>query len=232
MKPNQGGASDQSGNCYVPDEESATARTIRMHEVLHVDFTPKRFKPADLLDQALEDARLHRHCAATKTLAHTGPRRDELTVALRDLRKVIQQKSAMAPIDSLVTLRAMAICDGEYPEYVHKACNRISPKFEAKAELAIAATKDSKGKHDSEAWTKARKALEPYFRDAAASETPESGDSGKSMPAEKQMDSTPKPSESKPSTEDKPEEDQKTRRQRRQRDGHKKTEKTEEKIRR
>jgi hypothetical protein len=63
MKPNQGGASDQTGNCFVPDEESATARTIRMHEVLHVDFTPKRFKPADLLDQALEDARLHRHCA-------------------------------------------------------------------------------------------------------------------------------------------------------------------------
>jgi hypothetical protein len=66
------------------------------------------------------------------------------------------------------------------------------------------ATKDSKGKHDSEAWTKARKALEPYFRDAAASETPESGDGGKSMPAEKQKDSTPKPSESKPEPESNP----------------------------
>jgi hypothetical protein len=174
MEPGKGGASDNKGNCAVPDDETAQGRTIRMHEALHVDFTPTRFKPKDLLDQALEDARLHRHCAKTVTPFGDGARRDEKSVAIRDLRKVLKT-TTIAPIDSLVALRAMAILKGEHPALVSKACSRIGKRFESEANTTIDAL--GKCKPGSKAWQDVRKPLAKYFREDFKP-NPQSGDSG------------------------------------------------------
>src|SRR5487761_507875 len=120
-----------TGMVHIPDTKNAFGRTVRYHEALHVQHTPARTKMADALDQALEDARLHRY----KSLAHTTQfpqaRRDEISVALRDLRTVARRETVSA-LQSIVTLRAMAILladlDGmKHASLLARVVNKFGP---------------------------------------------------------------------------------------------------------
>jgi len=160
----RGGASDASGNVFIPATENAYDRTVRLHEALHVDFTAKKFKPKDGLDQGLEDARLHAYCARTKSV--DSARRDEVTTAIKDLRQAIQ-KTKYQPataLTSLVILRAVAILNGEkrYSKLVKDASSLISEDYLSKCLEAIKLIKSGTQSKD---FQKALKILKEYFKE-------------------------------------------------------------------
>lgn len=97
---------------YLPTGNNAYDRTVRLHESLHAIYTPKPTekrikskKPYTMLEQALEDARLHLVCAQTKG----SVRRDELATALTDLRRGASGDKGLA---ALLALRSQAILLG------------------------------------------------------------------------------------------------------------------------
>jgi hypothetical protein len=161
VKSEQGGASDHSGNVYVPAEETAYDRTVRFHESLHVDFTPKKFTPKDALDQGLEDARLHRYCSRSTDIRSV--RRDEIVVALKDLRNAISKSKYETPtaITSLVVLRAVAILgDSKHAKLVDTAAKLIGTDYLSKVNRAIKLIDVIPG---SKNWNTARRILHDYF---------------------------------------------------------------------
>ena len=116
MKPGAGvgGATDLlKGKVFLPTANTAYGRTVRLHEALHAIYTPKPTKAFiksgkgfTMLDQALEDARLHLNCART-----SGPvRRDELSTALRDLHKTTSARATEnKELAALIALRSASI---------------------------------------------------------------------------------------------------------------------------
>lgn len=167
-----------TGMVHIPDTKNAFGRTVRYHEALHVQHTPARTKMADALDQALEDARLHRY----KSLAHTTQfpqaRRDEISVALRDLRTVARRETVSA-LQSIVTLRAMAILladlDGmKHASLLARVVNKFGPHASDDFQRAIKMLESSDGKRD-ETWERARKHVERYFAKDYAPPKHESG---------------------------------------------------------
>ena len=172
LKDNGQGMSDRSGTVFIPASESAYDRTVRLHEALHLDFTPRNFQPKDALDQGLEDARLHRYCANTKSV--NSVRRDEISTALYDLRDAIKNatsRSASAKT-SLVVLRAVAILYGEtkYLGIIEKATNLISPDYLKKV---IGAIRLSERGCNSPDWMKARNILQKYFAEEFKMKVPQ-----------------------------------------------------------
>src|SRR5262245_25950022 len=104
-----GGATDlKTGTVWVPVGSNAKERTIRYHEALHATHTAIKATPKDMLDQALEDARLHRHCSKSAESAFQRARRDELAVALTELRQA-GRAPVLQAVHSLTILRAMAM---------------------------------------------------------------------------------------------------------------------------
>lgn len=161
-KSGQGGASGKHGDVFVPAGETAYDRTVRLHEALHVDFTTKKFNPKDALDQGLEDARLHRYCSQTRTVR--SARRDEITVAIKDLRKAIKKSQTETPtaITSLVILRAAAILHGEtnYTKLLSTASQLIASDYLGQVTKAINMIEPGT---ESKNWQRARKLLRKYF---------------------------------------------------------------------
>jgi hypothetical protein len=151
----------KTGTVYIPTGDNAKERTIRYHEALHASHTSSKAKPKDMLDQALEDARLHRYCSKSAVSQFTRARRDELTTALLELRQM-RRKETLGPIDSLVTLRAMGILRaGEikpaHSRLLDSALARLGKKAATDFAKALALLADISN------WNKARKALRPYF---------------------------------------------------------------------
>lgn len=158
-----------SGTVYVPMAETAEGRTVRLHEAMHAAFTPKECKPRDMLDQALEDARLHRYFAQTAASHFQRARRDELTGALRELRAVTRVPM-VTPAAALATLRAAAILrSGKVTERHGKLLDAALSRFGETGKhdffAAIRALGDvpSKDMTFSRPWMAARKLLEKYF---------------------------------------------------------------------
>lgn len=166
-----------TGVVHIPDTKNAFGRTVRYHEALHVQHTPAHTKLQDALDQALEDVRLHRY----KSLAHTTQfpqaRRDEISVALRDLRTVARHETVSA-LQSVVTIRAMAILlSDRVKEPNHRLLLRVLRKFSSQAyedfAHAIKMLESSNGTRD-ETWATARKQVERYFSKDFTPPTPSS----------------------------------------------------------
>jgi hypothetical protein len=157
VKSDIGGASNKQGTVYIPVSDRAYDRIVRLHEALHLDFTSKAFSPKDMLDQGLEDARLHKYCA-TKLVRSV--RRDELTVAIKDLREAIRRNTPN-PMTSLVVLRACAMLAGtsKYEALLTRAANILAPDYLTHVYMAIALIK----KNNESNWNAARKILAPYF---------------------------------------------------------------------
>jgi hypothetical protein len=163
-----GGATDLvKGKAYLPVANSAMARTIRTHEALHAIYTPKPTKeriksgkPFTMLEQGVEDARLHLCCAKLTGVA----RRDELAVALRDLRGAAKRDS---PVTPLIALRSMAMLASQTNDFlpevksaatklVDAVCAKVAPDYH---EAVIDALNHLHWKRQAEASER----LAPYF---------------------------------------------------------------------
>lgn len=114
--PVRGGWNPVKHQAFLPVRLNAYERTVRLHESLHALYShdvlihrAMKFRTHALLEQGLEDMRIHRYYARTKGQA----RRDELTMALKDLR--IVARSMYRPDDPnfpllyVVTGRCIAI---------------------------------------------------------------------------------------------------------------------------
>ena len=155
-----------TGMVHIPDTKNAFGRIVRYHEALHVQHTPARVKMADALDQALEDARLHRYKSLAYTTQFPQARRDEISVALRDLRTVARRDTVSA-LQSIVVIRAIAILlSDRVKDSNHRLLSRVVRKFGPQAyedfARAIKMLESSNGKRD-ETWATARKQVERYF---------------------------------------------------------------------
>lgn len=109
-----GGYNPTSDTAVLPLADNAFARTIRLHEAGHaIHSRATKFTVSDLLSQALEDVKVHQHLDTTGST-----RRDELYVALNDVRQVAKRvtKSPDRALQGLQLLRAASILrkDGEY----------------------------------------------------------------------------------------------------------------------
>lgn len=219
-----GGFSDpSSGTVSVPSGQSASERTIRYHEALHAQHTPKSSTPKDMLDQALEDSRLHRYASRSATSSCQQARRDELTTALRELRairKMTQCGISLRAPQSLATMRAKAILEAGDAKPAHRAlldevCSLIGPHAGRDMDRALTALADSDGDTNGSPWSKARGYVGQYFThdfDSTQSPKPKpsksQSDTGKSerpqastkSSSDSDDDSSPKPNEDSSST--------------------------------
>lgn len=199
-----------TGEAYIPAGDTAYNRTVRVHESLHAIYSPKKMM-LGLVDQALEDMRLHRTCARLEG----QPRRDELTVACYDLRTLGKMWDESQRKVALVMLgRALAIVMGgevrpkQLEAFVQRAFQSPALASTIAAHgghvavfkrivktLDIFATKGLAG------WEQARKTLKPLFDD------PQPQQAGQPQP---QPTSKPEPSKPEPADtedEDKPDAD-------------------------
>lgn len=157
----------KSGIVYVPSDDSAQSRTIRLHESLHAQYSQPGNVLKDILDQALEDSRLHRFFAKTATSPYQRARRDELTTALRDLRK-INRSPILKATASVVTLRSLAMLTACEIKPAHeKLLNSVLLKFSPDARKvftrAIQLTEHTNGIVSHTDWQSARGLLERFF---------------------------------------------------------------------
>lgn len=164
----KGGASDMiKHHAYLPTKNSAYGRTVRLHEALHAIYSQKPTKerikskePYTMLEQALEDARLHLNCARTSGAV----RRDELATALIDIHGATSKRYfPPANMDALLALRSAAILSGkEHKPHasarLEKLCAKVSPEYRERVgeALALIAKEQMKEAHEL---------LKPYFLD-------------------------------------------------------------------
>src|SRR5215472_10462707 len=98
----------KEGVCLIPTGNNYYHRTIRVHEALHVIHSPVLDEGIKLtiLDQALEDARIHT-LAALEGLT----RDEEIAFAYQDLKKATSKKAMerVGKVDPLIALRSAAI---------------------------------------------------------------------------------------------------------------------------
>ena len=174
------GATVNGTDVYVPYDDNAFGRFTRSHEVLHVQHTPKREKMADMLDQGLEDCRLHRYFSKAleteKSLGMSQSRQDEIAFAINDLQNIIEhvQPGKAQPIHSLMAMRAIALLHGSDNPLVTLASAKLGgKKFIENANRAIASLERSGGKHDSIEWQSARGEMADYFRENFTGKEPE-----------------------------------------------------------
>lgn len=155
----------RTGTVWIPTGRNAEERTIRFHEAMHAAHSPRDGKPADMLDQALEDARLHRYCSKSAESEYQRARRDELSVALRELRK-IGRIPELSPRHSLATLRALAILDASELEPAHdRLLGRVLGRFGKHARDKFQRALGLLSELTPERWDMARKTLQEYFRE-------------------------------------------------------------------
>lgn len=189
-----------TGEVRVPLGNSAFERLIRFHEGLHSQHT-QPWKSKDLLDQALEDARLHRYCSTSRSSAFTQARRDELTIALRDLRGIRRAAKRGIPLNvtaSVVIVRSAAILAGnpkyDAPEashnFVRECCNLLGCDAYKRILAAIRVLEGAEGVL-SKQWKTAREYLIPYFRADYSSDMSSTG-----MSSTRESESGAKSSES------------------------------------
>jgi hypothetical protein len=145
-KTTVGGSTDLvKRKAYLPMANNAYARTVRLHEALHAIYTPKPTrerresgKPPTMLEQALEDARLHLVCARTSGAV----RRDELATALRDIRGATSSSSRASSEEefslglmALLALRSAAILnshddtDARAKKRLDRLCEIVAPDY-------------------------------------------------------------------------------------------------------
>ena len=169
-----GGATNlRTGYVVVPTTDTAEARTIRLHEAMHAAHTSRKAKPADLLDQALEDGRLHRYCAktvATSALGIPAPRRDELATCLRELHRMSHKPaSELHERASLATFRALSMIHADthikpsHMVLLKRVCFLLGPHCYRDMLKALATLADSNGDTTKPVWTSARLAIAKYF---------------------------------------------------------------------
>jgi hypothetical protein len=159
-----------TGTVFIPTGNDAYERTIRYHEAMHAAHTDRKQSIIDMLDQALEDARLHRYCSKAAESQFDRARRDELTVALRDLRNAKRQEK-INPSTALVTLRAMAILTaGPASPRSMRLLNVVLARFGDTAKKDF--TKALRLLADVDNWKQARKAIKQYFKSEFESSTP------------------------------------------------------------
>lgn len=196
----EGVTNTATGAVQVPLGNSAFERLIRFHEGLHSQHTQK-WKSKDLLDQALEDARLHRYCSAARSSAFTQARRDELTIALRDLRRIKRAAKQGIPLNvtaSVAMVRSAAILVGnpkyDAPEashnFVRECCNLLGCDAYKRILAAIRVLEGAEGVL-SKQWKTAREYLIPYFRADYSSDMSSTG-----MSSTRESESGAKSSES------------------------------------
>jgi hypothetical protein len=192
-----GGATDlETMTVYVPMEDNAGDRTIRSHEALHATCTAHRV-PKDILDQALEDARLHYHCSNSVRSEFQQNRRDEIEAARADLKQMSKKEdSQLSAISNVVALRAMAI--------LTKAGGKITPansrllNSQLKRLGKYAARDFSKAIEllaDTSNWESARKVLEKYFVTDYKAPKPEPTEPGGDEPGGEPEPTKPRESE-------------------------------------
>lgn len=172
-RPDIAGYSDASSRTVcVPSGKTVFERTIRYHEALHAEHTPPcTFKPKDMLDQALEDSRLHRYASKSASSSCTQARRDELTIALRELRglrKMAERGYPLGAAQSLATMRAKAILEAStvspsHAKLLADVCSKIGPHAARDMGRAIEALRESDGDTEGEPWRKARGYAGRYF---------------------------------------------------------------------
>ena len=159
-----GGMTDvKTGNVWIPTGDSAYERTIRSHEAMHAAHTSRKFKPADKLDQALEDGRLHRYCSRSSASAYQQNRQDELETVRVELAGLLTQPAINAS-SALVAFRDYAILKaGKHPTDLAQMMDAVLSRFDKDAPtlfsraLIYLASAEGTG---TENWNKARKALQ------------------------------------------------------------------------
>lgn len=165
----QGGQScPLTGEARVPFTQDAESRNIRSHEAYHLDFTHRAGR-VDLLDDAIEDARLHRYCSGAKAVAATFPiaREDEIAMASEDILRIDSHQ----PIDALVGLRSIGILgEDATPEQLRWMRQHLGGDFINDCETALQQL--SKRDPTEEEWDSVRDILRPYFETKPA-EKPE-----------------------------------------------------------
>ena len=199
-----GGCTDPAtGQVWIPTGNTAKERTIRYHEALHAEFTPKKAVPRDMLDQALEDGRLHRHCSVSAKSKYFQARRDELAMALREVRQGLRMP--VSPISNVVLFRALAILSASPMKDAHarlldKAFSRRDKDSRARFDKALALLADYSN------WDKARGVLTRYFGESPRGKEA-STPSVKADKDESKPDKDTTPSKAPASDEDKEEDD-------------------------
>lgn len=176
-------ANPAQGMVCVPTKTTAYERTIRYHEALHIEHTPAEsaeLRTKDMLDQALEDARIHRYCGKAKECWNEQARRDEVCTALMDVRGVRQQISKGLPLNvsaSIVLLRARAILLGnpKYDAIVESTVSTLGKDAVKDFHAAIFALEDTGGNRESAGWKRARRLLKAYFAEDFRTEAPSMG---------------------------------------------------------
>lgn len=181
-----GGATNlRTGEVSIPVAESAEGRTIRLHEAMHATHTNRKCVPADMLDQALEDARLHRYKSKTVALATEmgirGPRRDELAVCVRELLRIRR-----TPVDmwnesvSLALMRATGILYADkdvnlrHFNLLESLLNKLGKYATVEYFDALTILADSDGDNNTPIWERARAAVKKYFKRDFTPEMPKS----------------------------------------------------------
>lgn len=173
-----GGYSDpKTGLVAVPPGENALERTIRFHEAMHSAHTPANAYLHDLLDQGLEDARLHTYCSRSATSEYQQARRDELATALRDLRKILHTPTHLLnATHSLGVLRCCGILSPAMRPVDAKLVSRVLSRFGEKADKdffeSIRLLSACDGRTSTKAWKAARAPLLPYFTADFRPDTP------------------------------------------------------------
>jgi len=165
-----GGATDLiKAEAMLPTGNNAYARTIRLHEALHGIYSAKPSKERikskkgyTILEQALEDARLHLNLAQTSGQV----RRDELFTALKDLHGITAKTAHPSKdVAALVALRSSAILtsqdDNPHAMRVKPLCERVAPDYFDKMALALEQIRANK-------MAEAKATLKPYFSDSGA----------------------------------------------------------------
>ena len=164
---NVAGMTDKNGTVYVSSEETSMGRVVRYHEAMHASHTPKTFKAKDSIDQSLEDARIHCHCSHASTSQFPQARRDELKIALKELRGVARH-GYINYTASVATLRACGILmqssmKPSHAKLLKQACARLGSNALADFSKAVALLAKWDGKQDGKAWRTARKIVASYF---------------------------------------------------------------------
>jgi hypothetical protein len=166
-----GGCTDlKTGTVWVPTGDTAKERMIRYHEALHATYTPVKGTPKDMLDQALEDARLHRHCSVSARSEFQQAHNDELEAAEQELRDV-ELIPVLGPVHSLSVLRAMAMIQAgtvspEHASLLERVTGKLGKGALKDFETTLALLSDIRN------WDKARKVVGKYFAKDFDSTTP------------------------------------------------------------
>ena len=160
VAPGQGGCcAISTGDVFVPLDQDPQSRCIRMHEPLHLEFS-RTLQPKDMLDQGIEDSRLHRYCSATKLVEASWPsaRQDEIATATKDLLGLKNNE----PIDALVALRSIGILGQDIsPEQLANIEAHLGADFQPACEKALAQL--SQQNPTEKQWRKVRRILAKFF---------------------------------------------------------------------